>query len=65
MSSVPRPVRPATVNATARSAAQAPINTAGSAVARPRRASMVASAPASSVAEEDGTSAVQYAESVK
>jgi len=34
-------------------------------VARPRRASITASAPASSVAEEDGTSAAQYADSVK
>jgi hypothetical protein len=59
------PVRPATVNPVARSAAQAPIIPAARAFARPRRASIVASVPARRVAEEDGTSAVKYPESAK
>jgi hypothetical protein len=58
-------VRPAAAKAAASSAAHEPIRTAGRALAWPRRASIVASAPASSVAEEDGTSAAQYAESAK
>ncbi len=65
VSSVPRPVRPATVDPATRSATQALISTAGRAFACPRRASMVASAAASSDAEEAGTSAAQYPESAK
>jgi hypothetical protein len=59
VSSVPRPVRPATAKAAASTATQAPTSAAGRALACPRRASIVASAPASSVAEQAGTSAVQ------
>jgi hypothetical protein len=59
VSSVPRPVRPATTKPAKRSATQLPVRTAGRAVACPRRASMLARVPASRVAEAAGTSAVQ------
>jgi hypothetical protein len=65
VSSVPRPVRPATAAAAARSVAHAPISTADRAVACPRTASIVASVPARRVAAEDGTSAAKYPESAK
>jgi hypothetical protein len=65
VSSVPRPLRPATTKPASRSATQLPIRNVGRALACPRRASMIASVPASRVAEEAGTSAVQYLASTK
>jgi len=59
VSSVPRPVRPATAKPATRSAAQLLIRTAGRVLACPRRASMMVRVPASRVAEVAGISAVQ------
>jgi hypothetical protein len=59
VSSVPRPLRPATMQPVVRSAAQLLIRTAGRVVACPRRASVMARVAASRVAEVAGTSAVQ------
>src|SRR5215472_8111276 len=58
--SVPRPVRPATAYPVTSVAAHVPIRMDCSGLACRRRVSITASVPASSVADDDGMSAVQY-----
>jgi hypothetical protein len=65
VSSAPRPARPATAPAAASVIAHAAIRAAGRGPGRRRRRSMTASVPARSVADVDGTSAVQYRARVK
>ena len=63
--SVPRPVRPAAPQTVASAAAHAPIAARERGCASPRAVSMIVSAPASSVTEQAGISAVQYWNSAK
>ena len=65
VSSVPSPARPESAPAAASSAAHPAIRPADPGSACPRRVSMSASSPASSVAAVAGTSALQYPASVK
>jgi hypothetical protein len=65
VSAAPSPALPAARPTATSSATHTETSAAGLACARPRRASIVASAAASSDAEHDGTRAVQYCESVK
>jgi hypothetical protein len=66
VSAVPRPARPDRPARVMSSAAQASASAAGRrGIPAPRRVSITASVPASSVAEKAGTSAVQNPESVK
>jgi hypothetical protein len=65
VSSVPSPARPKSAPAAAISAAHPVITQAERASASPRRLSMSASRPASSVAAIAGTSALQYLASAK
>ena len=65
VSSAPRPTRPAMRYAVISMAAQVPIRTTDRGFGRPRQVSSTASVPARKVAEDEGTSAVQYRSRVK